>query len=189
MLNVFRDDGAVIRKLLLYQFVSAVVGMMLALAVLSAKWLNMLTSVVSVMFYCYFIYTGIWDAAAKDRLKVDGGRMSKDMTKGLKLALAANIPNIVLGVLAFVFCAIGSFTQLEWAGNGGVLIVGIARLWQAMYNGIIVFIVPTGLTGWGFILSNLIYLAITIPAFVISHIAYHMGFNGLRIIKVGNKSN
>ncbi len=189
VLNVFRDDGAVIRRLVGYQFVSAIVGAMLSTAAMNSKWLNCLTSIVSAVFYCYFIYTAVWDAAAKDRLKVDGGRLGRDMSRGLKFAFGANLPNIILGVLAFLLCAIGTFTQMEWAGNAGAIVVVISRLWQAMYNGIIVYVIPVGIEGFSFVVSNLIYLAIIIPAFVVSHIAYHMGYNNRHIFKASAKNN
>ncbi len=184
MLNVFRNEGAVVRRLMGYQFASAIVGAMLSTASMSAKWLNCFTSVLAAMLYCYFIYTAVWDAAAKDKLKVDGGRKSKDMNLGFKIALCANLPNLILGVLAVALCAIGTFSQTAWSGSAATIVVFIARLWQAMYNGIINFIVPVGLEGWGFVASNLIYIVISAPAIFVGYIAYSMGYRNIRIFKV-----
>ncbi|MBR6650370.1 MAG: hypothetical protein IKL36_03060 [Clostridia bacterium] len=187
MLNVFRNEGAIIRKLLGYQFASAIVGSMLSTASMAVKWLNCLTSILAVLLYCYFIYTAVWDAAAKDRLKVEGGRKSKDMNRGFKIALCANFPNIVLGVLAIILCAVGTFSQTVWSGSAATIVVFIARLWQAMYNGIINFVIPVGLEGWGFVASNLIYIAISVPAVFVGYIAYSMGYRNIRIFKVNQK--
>ncbi len=187
MLSVFRNEGAIVRKLIGYQFASAIVGSMLSTAAMSVKWLNCLTSVLAVLLYCYFIYTAVWDAAAKDRLKVDGGRKAKDMSLGFKITFLANLPNIILGVLAVVLCAVGTFTQTTWSGSAATIVVFIARLWQAMYNGIITFVIPVGLDGWGFVASNLIYIAISVPAILVGYIAYSMGYRNIRIFKSPQK--
>lgn len=183
MLSVFQSEGAIIRKLIGYQFASAIVGSMLSTASMAVKWLNCLTSVLAVLLYCYFIYTAVWDAGAKDRLKVEGGRKSKDMSRGFKIALCANIPNLILGVLAIVLCAVGTFTQTVWSGSAATIVVFIARLWQAMYNGIINFVIPVGLEGWGFVASNIVYVAISVPAILVGYIAYSMGYRNIRIFK------
>jgi len=188
VLSVFRNEGAIVRKLIGYQFASAIVGSMLSTASMSVKWLNCLTSVLAVLLYCYFIYTAVWDHGAKDRLKVDGGRKSKDMSLGFKIALCANLPNIILGVLAVVLCAVGTFTQTVWSGSAGTIVVFVARLWQAMYNGIIAFLIPVGLEGWGFVLSTLIYVVISAPAILVGYIAYSMGYRNIRIFKEAPKA-
>lgn len=187
MLSVFRDEGAIIRKLIGYQFASAIVGSMLSTASMAVKWLNCLTSILAVLLYCYFIYTAVWDAGAKDRLKVEGGRKAKDMSRGFKIALCANIPNLILGVLAVSLCAIGTFTQTAWSGSAATIVVFVARLWQAMYNGIINYIIPVGLEGWGFVISNLIYIAISIPAVFVGYMAYSMGYRNIRLFKGNQK--
>ena len=188
VLSVFRNEGAVVRKLLGYQFACAIVGSMLSTASMSVKWLNCLTSILAVLLYCYFIYTAVWDSAAKDRLKVEGGRKSKVMSLGFKIALCANLTNIILGVLAIILCAIGTFTQTVWSGSAGTIVVFIARLWQAMYNGIITFVIPVGLTGWEFVISNLVYLVISVPAILVGYIAYSMGYRNIRLIKEAKKT-
>ncbi len=189
MINVIRDDGAVIKRLLGYQFAAALLGVLLSTSSAQVKILNFATSILAAVFYCYFIYSAVWEAAAKDRLKVDGGRMTKDMTRGLKFAFCANIPNMILGVLAVVFTFLGVVTQMEWAGNIAIIPTVLARFWEGMYNGIIVFLVPTGLGPIGTVLSTFIYLAIIVPAFAVSHFAYYMGYNGKRIIKIEQKKN
>ena len=178
MKNIFREDGAIVRKLIGYQFAAAVMGVLLSSAAAQVKLLNLGTSILSALFYCYFIYTAVWEAAAKDRLKVDGKRMAEDKSRGLKFALAANIPNLVLGFVAFTFYMIGHIVNSDAFKTIASISAILARFWQGMYNGIINYIVPLGLEGWTHVFSLLIYLAIIIPAFAVSAFAYHMGYNG-----------
>ena len=187
MKNIFREDGAVIRRIIGYQFAAAVMGVLLSSAAAQVKLLNLGTSILSALFYCYFIYTAVWEAAAKDRLKVDSKRMAEDKTRGLKFALGANLPNIVLGLSAFLFYMLGHVINSDGLKTVGFISAIIARFWQGMYNGIINYIIPLGLEGWANVFSLLIYLAIIIPAFLVSHFAYHMGYNGNTILSIDKK--
>lgn len=184
---MFRDKGHMIKKLLGFQFASAVMGILLSSAAAQVEWLNLLTSIFATAFYCYLIYTAVWEFGAKDRIKVDGCRMVKDSCAGLKVALGANIPNLALGFIIVIFSAIAVSTQMEWAGNVVALAAPITRLWQGMYNGIIVYLLPKEMDAVTSVLSTLIYPAITLPAFAVSHFAYNMGFNNKKVFKPAQK--
>lgn len=191
MKNIFREDKAVIKRLLGYQFVSAVMGILLSGAAAQVRWLNLMTSVLTGFFYCYFIYNAVWEAAAKDRIKYDGNRMAKDMTRGLKFALAANIPNFIIALCVFVGALVGVLTEAGWAVELTRYSIVVARFWEAMYTGFIVYVTPEAaqLTDLTTVLCSLLYLAIIVPAFAVSHFAYWMGFNNKHILKPSSKKN
>ena len=185
--SMFREKGPIIRKLLGYQFASAVMGVLLSSSAAQVKWLNLLTSIFATVFYCALIYAAMWELGAKDRIKADGGRLAYEPKTGLVCALGANIPNLILGLIIVIFTAIAIPTQMEWAGNVVAVVAPIARLWQGMYNGIIVYLVPLGLKGGAAIFSTLIYIAITLPAFAVCFFAYLMGFKNKKIFRFGTK--
>ena len=181
-----------VKKMILNQFGAAILGIMLFMASRNSIPMSLFTSIFSIGFYMVIIYTSLWDIGAKDRLKVDGGRMGKDLFVGTKAALFANIPNIVLGLDCFLFTA---FDSME---NGVVIICrNIAIMWESMYSGVLWCIFPKSLqivdnvAMYSYdVLDNpvgtlymLLYLAIIIPAVAASTLGYIAGFNNFRLIK------
>lgn len=141
MLNFYREYSRVIGKLILNQFGAAFLAIMLGLA---ADELNstlfLITSIFSVCFLLYLNYTVLWEEGAKSRIRVDSGREKYNSFTGLWIGLIASIPNILFGIITAVTCFLGSSNgpfAWEWAGNINAVVNILARLWQAMYLGII----------------------------------------------------
>lgn len=181
--------GTPVKKLILNQFGAAMLGIMLSSAAMQSRILNFLTSLLAIFFYIFLQYTAIWETGAKDRIRVDGGRASEKKWQGLRIALLANSPNILFAVLVILLTAAGVLTQWSWAGEGALIFTFIARLWQGMYNGLINFVIPSGLNEAQTILSTLIYLAIILPSLIANTIGYRMGYMNRRIFPERKKKD
>lgn len=181
--------GTPVKKLVLNQFGAAMLGIMLSSAAMQSRILNFLTSLLAIFFYIFLQYTAIWETGAKDRIRVDGGRASEKKWQGLRIALLANSPNILFAVLVILLTASGVLTQWSWAGEGALIFTFIARLWQGMYNGLINFVIPSGLNEVQTILSTLIYLAIILPSLIANTIGYRMGYMNRRIFPERKKKD
>lgn len=169
--------GYPVKKLILNQFGAAIFGIMLSSAAAQNNTLNLITSLFAIFFYMFLQYTCIWDIAAKDRIRVDGGRADKRLNTGLRAALLANIPNFALAVLVFAFTLAGVVTKNEFAGSASIILTAAARFWQGMYNGVIINVIPRGLSGAQTVLSTLIYFAITVPSLICCTVGYIAGYN------------
>ncbi len=181
--------GTPVKKLMLNQFGAAMLGIMLSSAAMQSRILNFVTSLLAIFFYLFLQYTAIWEVGAKDRIRVDGGRAAENKWKGLHAAVLANSPNLLFAVLIIVFTAVGVPTQWGWAGEGAVIFTFIARLWQGMYNGVINFVIPQGLSGTQTILSTGIYLAIILPSLIVNLVGYRMGYMNHRIFPERKKKD
>ena len=113
----------------------------------------------------------MWDLGAREKIRVDSHRAAYMPVKGLYFGLAANIPNIILGLLSFVF---GLMTPLTWAQNIAAVAKGIAIVWESMYLGLITTLIPT---------CPFAYLLTPIPQIAMIFIAYYFGLRNITIIK------
>lgn len=147
MLNIFREHASPIRRMTAYQFGAAFLGFALQLAIPdTSKTLLLWTSIFSVLFWVYLNHTVLWEEGAKNRIRIDAGRAKYDPQTGLWIGIAASLPNIILGVLAAITYFLGSLDgpfAWEWASNINAFVNIIARIWQAMYLGILAYIDPS----------------------------------------------
>ena len=89
------------------------------------------------------------------------------------LGIAASAPNLLLGVLTALFTVLFQMTNAPWADLGSGICAIVARLWQAMYMGILQSIAPAG---------KYILLLIPIPAILVCFGAYRLGFENIRLL-------
>ncbi len=190
------DNFNLIKKLLTYQFGAAFFGILVNSSAGRLPWLNLLTGILAVLFYIYLLYSAVWEEGARDRIRVDGGRMTRDDLKGLKIALVANIPNILIGVVMAASTVLNTALSAQWAGNIAAIANAVGVLWEGMYVGILTTVFPQYdyTTGTAIVLSDtqiilraVSFLIIIIPALVGCLAAYKLGYNGVAIIKTSNK--
>ena len=83
-------------KLLLDQVAIAIFGLVLALASGMAKnnVLQIVTSVCSVIFYLFLVYTVMWSVGARDRIAIDLGKIRKSYLTPVKMWLLAHSNNL-----------------------------------------------------------------------------------------------
>ena len=63
---------------------------------------NIAVSILSILFYAFLLYTVAWDWGAKDKIRIDGGRLKEFKYKGALISLHANVINFVIAAAAFV---------------------------------------------------------------------------------------
>ena len=181
-----------IRKLILAQFGAAILAIMTSLPTITitsnGTLLGIATTILALVFYFYLQYSAIWDIAAKDKLAIDGKRMTNDSKRGLKAALLANIPTYILVVLSVVFKAVHLFTDIKVVGLCFNIAYAAELFWNYMYHGLLVLIVPDAKSA-----LSLLYFAsfaiLTIPSLICCFIAYKMGLKGKHIFPEKKKNN
>lgn len=194
MKNFFKDGFDTIVKLVVTQLGMTIFGTMLlftayavpdSLTRIDGKITKfgstfLVVSLASIALYLFLLYTHIWEKGAKDRIKVDGGRMEKQILKGLYFSLIANSVNIILGLVMCCtyyfldFNASPSFLAYQIYGSAN----GIARMIQGMYTGFILYVSPTADS-----VPPYMFLLITLPAIIITTLGYYRGFNNKRLFK------
>ena len=174
MKEFWSENSKIIGKLILNQFGSAFLGLMLlfsASAVTSQKtWLVLIASIITTIFYLYLLYNLLWERGGQDRIKIDGGRASKKPLTGLLISLFANIPNIVI---ALVILVTSFFKTVEFAGNTNLLFRTFSFLWEGMYAGIVSYFAPR---------NPIMHILIVLPAIFVCTGAYLLGLSNFRLL-------
>lgn len=183
-MNFIKDNSYNMVKVFLTQIVMSFFGTMLAIATLNNPSLLLWSSILSVLIQLGVIYSILWDIGARDKIKIDGGRMRKIPEKGFLVALGGNVPNLILAFLM----GIGVLIDTEGSQVMSLVCNAIARLINGSYLGILKTLenlvlnnVETGGTmriiWWWFIVM-------VIPTVVAGGISYLMGSHDIRIIPV-----
>lgn len=122
-----------------------------------------------------------WELGAKDKQKIDGGRMRPFPAKGFLISLVANVPNLLLALLMGLGAIVNTAAEVEWMGNMSVICNAIARLLNGMYLGMITSLEKSIYGGASILDEWWWFIIITLPAMLVSWGSYVMGTKELRI--------
>ncbi len=182
MLAFLKEYSYSMVRMFVTQIGMTVFGTMLALAAAKNDSLLLACSIFSILFYLFLLYSMGWEIGAKDKIRIDGGRLERSSLRGLYIALGANLPNLLLALLMGIGAIVSNATGAEWAGNMSVVCNAIARLIEGMYLGLIkilenlIYENPTILDVWWW------FLIITIPALFTGWLSYVLGSRNIRIL-------
>ena len=164
-------------RMFLSQFAISMFGFALAMSALKTESDTLLlwSSIASIVFYLALIYGNAWKTGANDKLSIEYGKIKFNPAKGLLVSLMANSLNLLLALLIAVGTLFG-IGGLEGIANA------IALLIQGMYQGV--------LAVWkidGVAVNNMwwAYFLITLPAMLVSFVAYIAGAKNFHITNIG----
>lgn len=177
MKDFWSENSKIIGKIILNQFGSTFLGIMVITAASSAQsqkaWLMLFASAFASLFYLFLIYNVIWEKGGQDRIRIDGGRAVKKPLKGLMISLVANIPNFILALIVIISNPLKA--THEWAATLNVAGRAICLLWEGMYQGFVSYFSPH---------NPLIHLLYIFPAIAVTTFGYLLGLNNKRILSV-----
>ena len=179
MKNFFKQNIGVIIKLLINQIGMMIFGFAVTTAavVIAGTPGLVVSGIFSVVFYLVLLYNTVWEAGAKDKIRIDGNREKYSGAKGFWLSFAANIPNLLLAVLiliGFIFGRADGAFGYEWAGSLHFVAGFAAMVLEGMYLGLILVLMPG---------NPAVYFIIIIPALLVCTVAYIFGAKTIRIGK------
>lgn len=177
MKEFFKKNSDLIIKMIVHQIGLTVFGFLLysCANVSGNQTLVIGFSVFSAAFYLFLIYILFWEKGAKDKVRIDSGRLEMDKFKGVKVCLASNIHNILLATLSLIgYLCIdrtvtldGKFTSPEWAANLYLISHIIGVYLNSMYTGIGDYFNITVNPAFLFI--------IIIPGIIVCGLGYYLG--------------
>ena len=129
----------------------------------------------AVLMYFSLIYTAMWERGAQDKIKIDGGRLTKNIYNGLWLYLIANFIAIFAGAVALIFSFI--VTKGTSFAND---IYAVFRIISHYYSGMYMWITEINIGNP--VLHSLIYLALVIPGALVSFVSYVLGVKGFKCL-------
>ena len=194
-MKIFKENSYDIVRLYVNQLGIMIFSMLLYTAVGSFEneslsgALSIFVSIFSTCFYLVLIYYAMWEIGAKDKIRIDGGRMEPCGKKGLVMGLLANVPNLVLGLFTVVLLAL-----FMAVGNDGIyaaflIFNTILRFHASMLLGFITAIVPTGLSSGAidyveFLVEAILFTALPLLSVAVTHLAYYLGSREKKILSL-----
>ena len=185
-MKLLKEHSYDIIKLGLYQFVTSVFAIILDIPVaaeisdgsLQTKILA-LVSFLAIVLYYYLIYSTSWEWGAKDKIRVDAGRLEPNKYKGAIVGLAANALNLIMAVILFVCILIGN------GASGAVfqVIYYILYIFSFMYYGIFEFAFESlsANTFLNYSLRCAGYFVLPLVAVSVIHLGYILGYKEKRL--------
>ena len=169
MKGFFQKHSYSMVKMFLNQFATAIFGFVLVLAAGYAKnvALRNITSVFSIVFYLFLLYTMTWDIGFADRVSVMSGKQKRNRWTGALISLCANIPNYICAV----FITLASLLNVEFFSSVAAFFTGAALLLEGMYTGLL----ANSVGGAALNSHWFMYFVITLPAVATCGIAYLAG--------------
>ncbi len=169
---------------------------------------NIAVSIVSVLFFCFLLYTVAWEWGAKDKIRIDGGRLKKFKFKGALISFYANVINFVIAAIAFVTVLIFMLSYSEFSLFDPSLVITIdkvsanfalelhsvfnilMRFISSLYNGLLRGIF-SGMSN-AFLVSlyeSIGFFVLPLVAILATHFGYVMGLSEKKIFSsnVNNK--
>ena len=181
MIKYFKENLSSISKLFINHVGMTVFALVVLItsSLLSTKLGNQVVFYImgglTVLMYFSLLYTAMWERGAKDKLKVDGGRMQQGLFHGLYMYLLANALSIFLAVMTLIFACFASDP------NSGIYSVYdvfklITHFWGAIYLPITKIEIASP------VLHSLLYFAIVLPGAIVSCVSYILGVKGCKCI-------
>lgn len=172
MKTMLKNGLDLIVKMCVTQIGMTMFGLMLSFATKANETLLLISSIFSIIFYLFLLYVHTWEHGARERLKVDGGRLKYRPLTGLYLSLIANSLNIILGITALIGQLGGgaNTTEVFWASD----MYSISNMIYLMLNGMYVGINKLYLLG-----VPGAFLIFVCPALIMSTLSYYLGFKNI----------
>ena len=146
--------------------------------------IKVLISIFSIAFYYVLIYTVTWEVGAKDKIKIDSGRLEDEKGKGILLGIFANLFNFVIISSALIIYAIFLSGGNEGFKAAFAILNLIFRFFVSMYLGLIQLI-TSGIANEGtlYLIQTALFLIFSFVSALVTYISYKLGRKDFRIIK------
>ena len=168
--------GITIFSLVLYTSISFIEDTSLNLQ------LKVALSVFASIFYFALLYTASWEYGAKDRIKIDSGRIKYMPFKGTLISLAANAPNFILAIFTIITMAIYLSAGIDGFNTAFAIFNLLLRFTNSMFlgllQGIFSFITDVNTSH---IWQSVGYLVMPLFSVLVTQIGYTFGEKNIRI--------
>ncbi len=193
--NFFKSNSYEITKLFINQIGITIFSLVLYTAAASIEdealfsKVRVILSVFAVVFFYALLYTAAWDFGAKDKIKIDSGKMSKSASVGLKMSLIANLPNFVLGFCAVLFMGLYLFSGTEGFytafGVFNLIIRFISAMFLGIIQGLFSFLETSDTESRQYLLyyfwQSVGYFVVPIFTVAVTHVGYVFGLENKKI--------
>ena len=196
--SFFKDNSYEITKLFINQIGITIFSLVLYTAAASIEDVALfskvrtLLSIFAVVFFYALIYTAAWDFGARDKIRIDGGKLEESRFTGMKMALIANLPNFILAFFSTLFLGIYILSGNEGLYTAFSIFNFIIRFLSSMFlgllQGIFSFLETSDAESRQYLLyffwQSVGYLIVPVFTVGVTHFGYVMGLKDKKIFKI-----
>ena len=102
-----------------------------------SRSIKVVLSLFATLFYFVLIYTVSWEYGAKDKVRIDTGKLKDDRFKGVKLGVFANLLNFILAAASVITLGAHMVSGSEGMFTAFGIVNMFMRFIMAMYIGMI----------------------------------------------------
>ena len=187
-MRFFKENSDNIIKLYINQIGIAIFAMFLytAAGALSEKIPNALAmkifiSVFSIAFYFVLVYNVAWEIGAKDKIRIDGGRMEKNEKKGILLGIYANSLNFAVVGVSIILSVLYITSGIDAFNTIFAVLNFLFRFFLSMYLGVIQGITASVTDeSIAFLIQTVLFFVFSALSAVIVHVSYVLGLRDFR---------
>ena len=193
--NFLRDNSYEIVKLFINQIGITIFSLVLYTAAASIEdkalysKVVVILSVFAVVFYFALLYTAAWDFGAKDKIKIDSGKLKGSSFCGLKMSLVANIPNFVIALVAALFMGLyilnGNEAFYTVFGVFNLIIRFISAMFLGVIQGIFAFLDTSDVESRQYLVYHfwqaVAYFIAPVFTIAVTHVGYVFGLKNKKI--------
>jgi len=189
-MKIFKENSYDIVKLYINQIGITIFSMFLYTAVAMIEdqvlfeQLRLVVSIFSILFYLSLIYNVVWEIGAKDKIRIDGGRMSPCKHKAFVMSIFANIPNFVLAGFAAIFVALGLLTKNDGLYSVFFIFYFILKFHSSMYMGCIQALTPNDPNVVDYndcLIESILFIVFPLISIAVAHFSYQLGLKDKRL--------
>lgn len=142
-------------------------------------------SVFATLFYLALIYTAAWEFGAKDKIKIDSGKLSRVPMKGAIMSLVANAPNFILAILTVLMITVYILGGAEGFYSAFGIFNLILRFTNAMFLGLIQGVF-SGISdvNTSYLWQSVGYFVMPLFSVAATQLGYALGERNIRILGV-----
>lgn len=182
-----KDNAYLITNQLLNQFGGAMMGLILSAVVGQSKNTGLILAVglFTIAFYLILQYTSLWEAGARDIIRVEGNRLAYRPYAGFVMSVLANIPNFIIAAMVIVGSIFGTNAEyggaFDYAWADSVYTAGrfAGLFWESMYNNLVRLYSPH---------NPIAFLLIPLPGMLAAGLGYFAGMKNFVIIRIKKKN-
>ena len=175
MINFFKKRSYDLVCMFVTQLAISLFGLALAFAVpVNQAALRIGTSVFSVLFYLFLIYTRLWEIGYKDHNSFRRGESGLSRLEGLYMGIGASAINLIIAFLILI----------GWFSSNGIIdaIAGGATVAALLTEGMYIGILSTTVNGVALNTMPFMYFVITLPLMITSLLAYLAGSHDFKLL-------
>ncbi len=171
-----KENKSLISKLIVNHIAMSIFGLIMAITTRflanrngGNKTLYYIAGILAILLYAVVLYVNLWEKGASDKIRVDGGRMNKNIYTGLWITFLANIPTIIFGIFATINC----YVQSD--------LTGILAALSPLYNGMYTMLTDMEGLALGTFFPP-IFIFLCVPALAVGFVSYILGLNGRKCL-------